>query len=227
MKKNDHVQFTGKLPKELKKTKAPIYGTIVKLIGKNKAEVKPRYKRFTVSILLTDLTKITDKVFTKPQKKSPKKIVAKAPIKITAAVVKAAAEVENKEPFRPSPETIAKVSKAESVEETKEILEEAKVIPMPLNEIPEAITKEMPKKEEGPYSWDIQDDKPKESFKTDSAEKLAVKSPVGKLIKEPSAYEQDMAQYLDDQESPRGGAVIWGVIAIIVAACIGAYILFF
>jgi len=130
MKKDDNVQFTGKLPKELAKVKGPVYGTVIRVDGL-RIVVKPRYKRFEVTISKVDLTVVDYEKFHKAQKvkrKSPKKkVIAKAPAKVTAAVVKAAAEVKNKAPFVSSPETIAKVSKAESVEETKEILEEAKI----------------------------------------------------------------------------------------------------
>lgn len=68
MKKNDHVEFTGKIPAELSKAAKPIYGTIEKIIGKTKAEVKPRYKRFTVVVPIEDLTEIPYEKFHKKQR---------------------------------------------------------------------------------------------------------------------------------------------------------------
>jgi len=36
-----------------------------------------------------------------------------------------------------------------------------------------------------------------------------------------------MEEYLDDQETSRGGAVVWGVVAIIVALAVASYFIFF
>jgi hypothetical protein len=83
MKKNDYVQFTGKLPKELKGIKLPIFGKVEKKIGKFKVVVKPRYKRFEVSVAIIDLTEVDydtyrGKALAKPKAKNTMKKVVPA-----------------------------------------------------------------------------------------------------------------------------------------------------
>lgn len=81
MKKNDHVKFTGKnLPDKLAKLPKPIYGTVVKVIGKSTVEVKPRYKKYTVTVPMEAVVEVPYEKFHKKQKnpcKRPKKGAAK------------------------------------------------------------------------------------------------------------------------------------------------------
>jgi hypothetical protein len=63
MKKHDHVEFVRRLPKKISNLEQPVYGVIVNLIGKDKAIVKPRYKRFTVIVSLNSLVKVSPDVF--------------------------------------------------------------------------------------------------------------------------------------------------------------------
>lgn len=113
MKKDDHVEFTGLLPKELqgKKVKKPIYGTVVKVNG-SRITVKPRYKRFNVVVAMADLTEVGYDKFHKSRtvkkkpanptisKKAPvnKKVTVKGkgPIKVVTKPGTMKAEVEKK-----------------------------------------------------------------------------------------------------------------------------------
>ena len=72
MKKNDNVEFIGHLPKKISNLEKPVYGTIVNTIGKDKAIVKPRYKRYTVVVKLSELNKIPYDVFNKKQQVTKK-----------------------------------------------------------------------------------------------------------------------------------------------------------
>jgi hypothetical protein len=149
MKKNDHVEFTGNLPKELKKAKRPVYGTILKLIGRNKAEIKPRYKRFTVSVALTDLTKVKDEKFTK--KRTKKKVIAKNPtLKVVPkneGVVKAVAKAKY-----PEPKDEVKVTVQDAEKKVAEVCDK---IPFQFNE--ESLKNFEKKEDEKPFNW-VKDD---------------------------------------------------------------------
>ena len=220
MKKNDHVEFSGTLPKELKNVKKkPIYGTIVKLIGKTKAEVKPRYKRFTVAVALVDLTEVTEEQFTvkqtnptgQPVPVAKKPVVKKSkpkcdtPAKIKEAVKEAKAVVKEK---KPAISTSKPTPVAEKLMETPQPILVPKIPvdkPVPLTG---ACLDDMPKKEESRGSdWDVE-------------------KPVNKTPEVKPTYNPDREEYLDDQE--RGNGVVIGVWALLVsAAAICAYYLFF
>jgi hypothetical protein len=228
MKKNDHVEFSGKLPKELKNVKKkPIYGTIVKLIGKTKAEVKPRYKRFTVSVALTELTKVTEEQFTVKQKNpegkpkavakkpavkksTPKKSTPKCetPAKLKEAVVKAKAEVIEKKPA-------VSTSKPKYIGGVDPAIPEAEPVIMKVHEngTMENVT---PK--------DVPGDAPVKLYaeKNDSL----IKEKEDPILNSEVPIDEGMTEYLDEQES-HGGAVVWGLLAILAAVLIGAYYLFF
>jgi len=68
MKKNNHVRFVRNIPAKLAKAKAPILGTVVSLIGKESAVVKPKGKHFTVVMEIKDLEKIPTREYSKKQK---------------------------------------------------------------------------------------------------------------------------------------------------------------
>lgn len=69
MKKNDHVKFTGKnLPDKLAKLPKPIYGTVVKVICKSTVEIKPRYKKYTVTVPIEAVVEVPYEKFHKKQK---------------------------------------------------------------------------------------------------------------------------------------------------------------
>ena len=224
MKKNDHVQFTGKLPKELSKVKTPVYGTVVKLIGKTKAEIKPRYKRFTVEVLIMDLTKITDSAFTKKRakKKVAKKIIAEPKVKAVnkmrpvkkEGIVKAIdkAKYPPKDNVESNPETIVKVVKAESAEEVKDILTKAE------KKVAEVC------------------DKPKPSFKTDPAEKLIPTPepvPVPKrVVEQPvrtdrTSFPEKSIPKLEQETSNGKGTVVLTVVVIVAIVALISYFIFF
>jgi hypothetical protein len=82
MKKDDHVEFTGLLPKELqgKNVKKPIYGTVLKVKG-SRITVKPRYKRFNVVVAMADLTEVDYEKFHKSRKAKKKPAAKKTPTK--------------------------------------------------------------------------------------------------------------------------------------------------
>ncbi len=68
MKKNDYVEFR-RVPTKLADSPKPIYGTIKTMLSKDKAIVKPRYKRFTIVVKLSDLSVVSYDDFNKKQQK--------------------------------------------------------------------------------------------------------------------------------------------------------------
>jgi hypothetical protein len=202
MKKNDHVQFTGKVPTKLKKLKGPIYGTVIK-VTKQEVTVKPRYRRFEVVIAKSELTKIKDDVFTKKQKypngkPAPKK---KAPVKTIPKLVKTKPKANES-----IKKVVAKAKEEVNKPSFKTDPAEKLTVPKMPEELPlnSPVMDKMPKKEEKEdFNW-VKDDPintPKPDIKT------------------------EMEDYLDDQKG--GGIIIYVVIAIVLGLAIGSYLLFF
>jgi hypothetical protein len=195
MKKNTYVQFTGKLPKELKGMKLPIFGKVEKKVGKLKVIVKPRYKRFEVSVAITELTEVDYDTYQGKAKKTAPKPTAKKPVAKKTTPVKK----EKKADIPTSPETPLKVVPKE---EAPKAVNEMKPC-----ETKSGIAKAVEKAAEvaeKPHNW-VKDD--------------PINAPKEKSVADPV-----MDEYLDQQESQNGGAVIWGVVALILAAAICAYI---
>jgi len=216
MKKNAYVQFTGKLPKELKGMKLPIFGKVEKKVGKLKVIVKPRYKRFEVSVAITELTEVDYDTYqgkakkTAPVKPAAKKPVAKKtpPVKKEkkSQVMKTPPPVEKKADIPTSPETPLKV--------------------VPKEEAPKAVNEMKPCETKSGIGKAVEEAKA-------ISEKPVEATPVKEEPVIPAYAAKDdampktdpvMDEYLDQQESQNGGAVIWGVVAIVIAAAICAYI---
>lgn len=215
MKKNAYVQFTGKLPKELKGMKLPIFGKVEKKIGKTKVVVKPRYKRFEVSVAITELTEVDYDTYQGKAKKTAPKPTAKKPVAKKTPPVKKEKKADiptsKKNPvLKVVPKATNEMKPCETKSGITKAVEKAAAVaekPMPLNE--ESLKDFAKKEEEKPYNW----------AKTDPINKTP------EPVSENHIPDHDeMAKYLDDQDSPRGGAIIWGVVALIIAAGICAYI---
>ena len=214
MKKNNYVEFTGLLPKELQGVKTPIFGQVEKKMGKTKVVVKPRYKRFEVVVNVADLTVVSHEAY--QGKKKKKTVAKKTPLK----PLKATNEMkpcETKKDLKPNAgikKVVAKAKEEVNKPSFKTDSAEKLTVPKMPEELPlnSPVMDKFAKKEEEdvkPYNW-VQDD------------------PINKQADElKTPYQKDMEEYLDDQETSRGGAVVWGVVVIIVAVAIGAYFLFF
>ncbi len=245
MKVGTYVEFTGILPLELQKIKRSkkdankkFKGTVVKKIGKTKAEVKPKYRRFTVVVRIADITQIkesafskkrkspskkavskktTSKITTKPKLESKPKLVKKKPvIKKKPAIKKV--EVKGDGPVKVVPKPNA--SKMFKDEVSKKIESDEKKAEKPISEKEylklDRISSEKPSvtPKEFPLNSEAVEKMPKKEVKEDY--NWATDDPINTCNNEQGL--------IDEQQG--GGLVIYIAIGLVLAAAIGTYFYF-
>jgi len=157
MSKDEYVEFTGILPKELQKARKPIYGKIIKR-SSSLITVKPRYKSYEVIVDKADLTIIDYDMFHKKHSKKRKAVKVKK--KVVAKVTKVVKPKKNEG-------VVKAVSEAKSIKEpcvvmdnsVKELLVNTRLgdaiekKPLPLTDAP--LDKFAKKGDTGQYDWGV------------------------------------------------------------------------